>query len=234
MKVISPDRLFNHKNISEVRQEHKQMREAAEGFEAMFLKFFYNNMAKNTMQEDITGEVSNARKIFNGMLMENYAEKAAGTDGVGIADVILRDFGFEPERGISIKGKIVRNPVIGRVSSDYGDRIHPVNGEVAYHYGVDIVPDPDIKGSDRIKAPLPGVVRYSGSYGSYGNVILVEHPGGYKTIYAHNEENYVKTGEFIKKGQVIGKVGSSGESTGKHLHFEVRNDRTPIDPSVLL
>ncbi len=227
-------RMFKHKNINQVNQEREKVEVAAKGFESMFTKFLYNKLNVNNGQTDITGKVSNARKIFKNMLSDEFAQLASQRGGVGIKETILNSFGYEPERQGSIIGKYFKHPVVGKVSSDFGERAHPVTGKINYHYGVDIVPDPNVKGSDLIKSPLPGKVIYSGDYGSYGNVILLLHPGGYKTIYAHNHENFVKFGDNIDKGQVIGKVGSTGVSTGKHLHFELRKDTTPIDPSTIM
>jgi len=226
--------LFKIKNINEVNKERQELEKAAEGFEAMFTKFLYNKLSENTMNEDITGKVSNARKIFNNMLTDEFSELASQKGGLGLKELILNSYGFEPIRQKNINGFKVNNPVIGKISSDFGTRIHPVSGQKSYHYGIDIVPDPNIKDSDLIKTPLPGKVMFSGSYGSFGKVILVIHPGGYKTLYAHNDENFVNFGDDLKKGQVIGRVGSTGISTGKHLHFELRKDYTPLDPASIL
>jgi len=200
----------------------------------MFIKFLYNKLNENTMENDISGKVSNARKIFNNMLTDEFSELASQKGGLGLKELILNSYGVEPSREKSILGFKVKSPVFGKVSSDFGTRIHPVTKEKTYHYGVDIVPDPNIKDSDLIKTPLPGKVMFSGTYGSFGKVILVVHPGGYKTLYAHNDENFVEFGDELKKGQTIGRVGSTGLSTGKHLHFELRKDYTALDPASIL
>lgn len=236
MKNLSPlsNVVFKHQNFEETKKERQGMEEAASGFESMFTKFLYNKLGESTQQADLTGEVSNARKIFNQMLSDEFAELASQKGGLGLKELILSNYGFEPERQGSIIGKNFNNPVAGKVSSDFGSRIHPISGKKAYHYGVDIVPNPNIKNSDLIKSPLPGKVIFSGKYGDYGNVVVILHPGSYKTIYAHNEENRVVYGETVNKGQVIGKVGSTGKSTAKHLHFELRKELTPIDPSIVM
>jgi murein DD-endopeptidase MepM/ murein hydrolase activator NlpD len=200
----------------------------------MFLKFFYKTMSENAMKEDMTGEISNARKIFTGMLNDEYADIAAKSGNNGVKEMVMQSLGYEPERQYSFVGHNVRSPVSGRVSSDYGDRNHPVTGENAFHYGMDIVPNQNIKDSDNIRSVLPGIVRFSGEYGAFGKVVLIDHPGGYKSLYAHCEDTLVKPGMLVKKGETIGKVGSTGESTGKHLHFELRRDGVPIDPSVFM
>lgn len=236
MKNLSPlsNSVFAHKNIEEIKKEKEGLEKAASGFESMFTKFLYNKLGESTQQEDLTGEISNARKIFNGMLTDEFAELASQKGGLGLKELILSSYGFEPEREGSILGRNFNNPIKGVVSSDFGARVHPISGEKTFHYGVDIVPDPNVKDSDLIKSPLPGKVIFSGKYGSYGNVVVLLHPGSYKTIYAHNEENMVTYGETVNKGQVIGKVGSTGQSTAKHLHFELRKELSPIDPSIIM
>jgi peptidoglycan hydrolase FlgJ len=146
----------------------------------------------------------------------------------------MQSLGYETERQYSLTGYNVRNPISGRVSSDYGDRNHPVTGENAFHYGMDIVPNGNVRDSDKIRSVLPGIIRFSGDYGKFGNVVLIDHPGGYRSLYAHCEELSVKPGMTVKKGDIIGKVGSTGESTGKHLHFELRREGVPIDPAVFM
>jgi murein DD-endopeptidase MepM/ murein hydrolase activator NlpD len=234
VKVADPSFLFMHKSAEQMQQERQQAEEVSKGFESMFLKFFYKTMAENAMKEDMTGEVSNARKIFTGMLNDEYAELASKAGGNGIKDMVMNSLGYQPERQYSLSGYNVQNPVSGHISSDYGDREHPISGENTFHYGMDIVPNMNVKDSDKIKSVLPGIVRFSGEYGKFGNVIMIDHPGGYRSLYAHCEENFVKQGTAVKKGDVIGIVGSSGESTGKHLHFELRRDGAPIDPAVFM
>jgi murein DD-endopeptidase MepM/ murein hydrolase activator NlpD len=73
-------------------------------------------------------------------------------------------------------------------------------------------------------------VIHSGWLGGYGRVVIVKHTGRYSTVYAHNRTINVKNGAFVEKGQVLAEVGSSGNASGPHLHFEIRRDRKPEDP----
>ncbi len=116
-------------------------------------------------------------------------------------------------------------PVNGKVTSPYGSR----NGKK--HDGVDIsVP----KGTP-IKAAAGGVVSFSGrSFNDYGKMIVIKHNSDFSTVYAHNSENIVEEGNEVKKGQVIGRVGNSGNASGYHLHFEVRREEKPINPLFFL
>ncbi len=119
------------------------------------------------------------------------------------------------------------NPIPGsRISSSYGVRQHPVTGRLDMHPGIDFVPVND----HNIFSPLAGKVTFAGSKGSYGNTVIIEHPGNIETLFAHLEKINVKTGASVKKQQLIGVAGNSGLSTGTHLHYELRVDGVRINP----
>jgi len=118
----------------------------------------------------------------------------------------------------------------GWVSSHYGKRSDPLNGKRSVHHGVDIA----AKRYTPIHTVAAGIVSYSGRRTGYGRVVEITHGNGYTTIYAHNQNNKVKVGERVKKGQTIALVGSSGRATGPHLHFEVKSNGTRINPSQFL
>jgi murein DD-endopeptidase MepM/ murein hydrolase activator NlpD len=115
----------------------------------------------------------------------------------------------------------------GRVSSAYGWRADPFNGVQRFHSGIDVA---QAYGQD-VRAAAGGRVTFSGDRGSYGTTVIVEHPGGRQTLYAHLSAIDVHPGDAVDPGQVIGKSGSSGHSTGPHLHFEVLDAGHPVDPS---
>lgn len=115
----------------------------------------------------------------------------------------------------------------GWVSSGFGTRIDPFTGHRAFHKGIDFDGNP----GDPILAVADGVVVNAGRDGEYGNQVEVRHAGGYTTRYAHNKANLVKVGDVIKKGQVIALLGSTGRSTGYHLHFEIYRQGRVIDPA---
>ena len=117
-------------------------------------------------------------------------------------------------------------PVVGQVTSGFGYRIHPIFHVRKMHTGIDIDGDT----GDPIKAAAAGTVISSGWRGGYGKCIVVSHGGGLATLYGHASELLVSAGDKVKRGEVIGKVGSTGYSTGPHLHFEVRVDGSPVDP----
>lgn len=115
----------------------------------------------------------------------------------------------------------------GWVSSHYGQRTDPFTGKPAMHKGIDIA---GTEGSNII-ASAAGVVTWSGSQSGYGHMIEISHGEGFITRYAHNKENLVKPGDMVKKGQAIALMGSSGRSTGAHVHYEVYRHGRTVDPS---
>ena len=118
----------------------------------------------------------------------------------------------------------------GWVSSHYGPRSDPISSKHSYHHGVDIA----AKRLTPIHAVAAGIVSLSGTRTGYGRVVEVTHGNGYVTVYAHTQRNKVTLGQRVKKGETIALVGSSGRSTGPHLHFEVRHHGDTIDPEQYL
>jgi murein DD-endopeptidase MepM/ murein hydrolase activator NlpD len=111
-------------------------------------------------------------------------------------------------------------PIRGKLNSRYGWR----GGR--RHEGIDI----SANSGSKIRAAEAGRVILSGKLGGYGRVVIVKHAGRYSSVYAHNRRNRVKKGAFVEKGEVIAEVGSTGNASGPHLHFEIRRDRNPEDP----
>jgi hypothetical protein len=119
-------------------------------------------------------------------------------------------------------------PVRGTISSDYGYRF--IFGETNFHQGIDI-PAPT---GTAINAAADGVVAFAGERGTYGNLVILTHPGGFQTYYAHCSQLLVKAGDTVSLGQPVAAVGSTGRSTGPHVHFEVRYQNSPMDPLLYL
>ena len=113
------------------------------------------------------------------------------------------------------------------ITSDYGIREHPIQGIIKQHTGIDI-------GNAGFGAPViaaaDGVVSMASYYGGYGNCVMINHGNGVSTLYGHGQKILTTVGTEVKKGDLIMEVGSTGNSTGPHLHFEVRINGTPVDP----
>ena len=118
------------------------------------------------------------------------------------------------------------NPAEGPITSPYGYRIHPIYGTMRFHSGIDI----GAYYGSSILAADSGVVIEAGWIGGYGNTVMIDHGGGYSTLYGHCSQIYVSNGQFVNQGEPIAAVGSTGNSTGPHLHFEVRINGDPVDP----
>ncbi|MEV5029640.1 peptidoglycan DD-metalloendopeptidase family protein [Paenibacillus sp. LPE1-1-1.1] len=119
-----------------------------------------------------------------------------------------------------------------RISSNFGTRVHPITGKRHTHTGMDFAAP---QGTD-IFAAEDGVVLVAQTWSSYGNCVIIDHGNGIWTLYGHIRNGGIKVekGETVKKGQKIAEVGSTGNSTGPHLHFEVRKNQTPVNPSSYL
>jgi len=115
-------------------------------------------------------------------------------------------------------------PLNGLVTSQFG--IRTLGNSRDYHTGIDI----DAHSGALIKAAESGKVSFSGYINGYGNVVIIDHAGGYSTVYAHSSSNLVKEGQEVTKGEVICKSGSTGNATGSHLHFEIRENGKPVNP----
>ena len=115
----------------------------------------------------------------------------------------------------------------GWMSSAFGRRKDPFTGQSSWHQGVDFAGK---AGSD-IVAVAGGVVTWSGERYGYGEMVEISHGGGFSTRYAHNKQNLVKVGDIVGKGQIVALMGSSGRSTGPHVHYEVYKHGRPVDPA---
>lgn len=118
------------------------------------------------------------------------------------------------------------SPVKGRMTSNFGWRNDPYSGQNRFHAGVDIAAN----AGTPIYVPQDGVVAYAGRYKGYGNVVVVQHQPSLYTLYGHASRLLVSTGQPVHRGQVIAQVGSTGRSTGPHLHFEVRQNNGYVNP----
>ena len=159
--------------------------------------------------------------LFDEGFMENYSgapNGAVGIGGYGGAGVYYGEGGFVP-------------PLESyRVSSKFGYRYHPTTGKYSLHAGIDLA----APSGTPVMAAGDGTVKFAGEKGTYGNVIFITHAGGIETRYAHLSRIATSTGKEVKAGEIIGYVGSTGRSTGPHLHFEYRVGGSPVDPTPIV
>jgi murein DD-endopeptidase MepM/ murein hydrolase activator NlpD len=157
----------------------------------------------------------------------------AGLDRVGRADLELLKWTDGKEvvwlNADSVGGQAsatMRLPVSGRVTSGFGERFHPILGYARMHKGVDLAASYGAP----IAAAAPGKVVAAGWAGGYGREVIIAHGGGIQTRYGHMSRLAAAVGQTVSQGQVIGYVGSSGLSTGPHVHYEVLKNGRPVNP----
>ncbi|MTI79852.1 MAG: M23 family metallopeptidase [Firmicutes bacterium] len=163
---------------------------------------------------------------------ENYQQTAS------INDVLLAETDTVKEhleklkedvaiRKAYLEAKPYGLPNSGRITSYYGNRRHPLSGRRDFHTGIDIA----APYGNLVVATGKGTVIFTGYKAGYGRTVIIDHPFGFRTIYAHNSSLKVKVGETVTRGDGIALVGSSGTSTGPHVHYEVFANGTRVNPS---
>lgn len=184
------------------------------------------NSQQETIQKAIGKNENYIQKLRTDRMAYERAEKELARQSANIQNMISRSSG-----GADIKiASNFMKPIAGSITSPFGWRIHPIFKSRTFHSGVDI-------GGvylSPIKASNSGKVIYSGWYGGYGKVVIVDH-GHFNsrpttTLYAHMDRCHVEVGDYVVKGQSLGAEGTTGYSTGPHLHFEVRTDGQPQNP----
>lgn len=175
-----------------------------------------SSAAKNSA--DIFDEKS--LKVFNLKAIDLTAEAEE------IGERMEKVYHFSPDAEYFWSSVPTAAPVAGWVTSDFGLRRSPMSGARQLHQGMDIASP---YGS-AVKASGDGVVTFVGRRGGLGNEVVVDHGYGVATVYGHNSQLIVKAGEKVSRGQIIARVGSSGRSTGPHLHYEVLVHGVPVDP----
>ncbi len=132
---------------------------------------------------------------------------------------------------IGLNSQLSGRPVLsGYLSSAFGERTDPFTGEPAIHQGVDFAG----REGDPVVATAGGVVTWAGERFGYGRMVEVEHAGGFRTRYAHAKAVTVKVGQLIEKGQQVAELGSTGRSTGRHVHYEVLKNGKQINPQAFI
>lgn len=144
-------------------------------------------------------------------------------------DSVSREFGNSRTTSVSEKVSF-RMPVKGRISSGFGNRFHPIDKKIKFHAGIDIA----VPLGTPVSATGQGVVTFAGSRDGYGNMVIIQHPDGRESRYGHLSKILVSQGDTISAGQQIALSGSTGKSTGPHLHFEIREKGEVVNPFKIL
>jgi murein DD-endopeptidase MepM/ murein hydrolase activator NlpD len=228
----------------------------------MFISYLLKVMRSTVDSESSDGALSMGKDIYTDMFDNEIALSIARTRGLGIGDMMYRQMqenGAE-EAHLDQRIELPRTspaqesiaslppstdappqkpspiplalsiPVQGRLTSDYGLRTDPLTGNSEFHEGIDIA----APAGTAINAASSGTVVFAGALGGYGNTVVLEHANGGRTLYAHASQLLVRPGEAVEAGQTIGRVGTTGHSTGPHLHFETLVSGQNVDPKSLI
>ena len=160
------------------------------------------------------------------------AQLAIDSRNIGVLirrEVAASNKAIFPHTGVFSNGSLMF-PSDAEITSGFGWRRHPILRQERFHAGIDF----GASYGSTIRAAEGGKVIFAGWYGGYGNTVIINHGGGITTLYGHSSKLYVSQGKTVKPGEAIAAVGSTGLSTGPHLHFEVRQDGEPVDPMAYL
>lgn len=175
-----------------------------------------NKAAAEQMEQDLINQSNQVQALIQQRLAA--AQAAANASGGG------------GEAGYTQGSGVLSWPCNGPITSPYGYRVHPIFGTTIFHSGMDI----GVDYGTPIHAADSGTVIYAGWISGYGNAVIIDHGNGMQTLYGHNQSLNVSEGQSVSKGDVIAYAGSTGNSTGPHCHFEVRNNGSPVDPMAYL
>ena len=162
-------------------------------------------------------------ELDSGLAQLDAQFKASG-EQLGVLESLLFN------RQLDMNSVPSREPIHSYITSGFGGRADPIRGGRAYHKGIDF--EADI--GDPVMAVADGVISFAGVRSGYGNVIEIDHGNGYVTRYAHNSRLERKVGSLVRAGQEIAKAGSTGRSTGAHVHFEVWKNGAAVNPKQFL
>ncbi|MEH2459277.1 murein hydrolase activator EnvC family protein [Nostoc sp.] len=174
-----------------------------------------DRLALEAAQNQLERESKNLEVLIQQKVAEAKATEEAQAKTNSRTSLIIRGTG------------VMVYPSDAPTSSPFGWRMHPILGYRRFHAGLDFA----ASYGSTIRAADSGIVIFAGWYGGYGRAVIIDHGKGITTLYGHTSELYVTEGQAVKRGQAIAAVGSTGLSTGPHLHFEVRRDGTPVNPA---
>ncbi|HEY4243353.1 MAG TPA: peptidoglycan DD-metalloendopeptidase family protein [Kofleriaceae bacterium] len=229
---------------------------AAQQLEAFFLR---QVLAEARTTGDSSVDSGFAGDTFKQMFDEAVADKMSAAGGIGLSDLFAQQLrkgtsvaSAPPSAAATMASKAAPIdataavsaataseaigapkfvlPVSGRPSSGYGMRLDPIKHTEIKHPGFDLAAPTGTP----VSAAAAGTVTHAGPAGTYGNLVTIRHENGFETRYAHLSAVSVQVGQHVAPGDPIGKVGTTGYSTGPHLHFEVRHDGATVDPAPLL
>ncbi len=217
------------KTSGETAQEKAELKKACQLFEAQFLKMLWKEMRK-TVPEGKLVHGGYGEEMFTDLLDQSVSDETAKGGSMGIADMLERQLSRDGYAHPGAKigetlqgapGDFMMNPPVvdGKLTSGFGIREHPITGKEQEHSGLDLAAPIGTP----VLAAAAGRVEFAGARGDYGNLVIITHPDGGQTYYGHLDEIEVSEGQMVSAGQKVATVGTTGLSTGPHLHFEARD-----------
>ena len=202
--------------------DEKNPKSIASKVQAMFMEVMIKAMEDTVGAEDGLFGGSSSSEIYRGMFREQLAATLGAQLGGPLKHQLerglVKDEGEVAQPELAPAMEIGRGfPVAGRVTSEVGWRIDPIDGHMSMHKGTDIA----APAGTTIQAVESGTVIESGAKGTFGNAVVVRTDDGRKMLYAHNQQNFVRVGDRVVRGDAIAAVGATGRATGPHVHFEV-------------
>jgi murein DD-endopeptidase MepM/ murein hydrolase activator NlpD len=235
--------------------ERQEIRRLAQEFEALLMTQMLRDMRHAMVDDDEQNEGLGSGALFDASEVE-LARVLSRAGGLGLTDALLGAFERQvaPDTTVHPVGRTlgreapaVEQPPVpdearasrfppdmvatltdrAPISSAFGWRRDPFTGAARFHQGIDIA----LKYGAEVRAAAAGHVSFSGVQGGYGHTVVIDHGTGRQTRYAHLSDASVRDGDAVTEGQIIGRSGASGRSSGPHLHFELLVDGTPVDPA---
>jgi len=185
--------------------------------QAMFLEVMIKAMEESIEAEDGLFAGSSSSEIYRGMFREHLAASMSNQLQSPLERQLQQNLENTVPAAHEQEQSVPALPIPGTVTSPVGWRRDPINGEMRFHHGTDIAAPIGTP----VKAVEGGVVLESGPRGGYGNAVIIQTQSGQRMLYGHNQFNLVRPGDRVQQGETIAQVGSTGRSTGPHLHFEV-------------
>lgn len=214
--------------LESLQTQHNQIKEQRERLETLKSQLNESKAAQATAKSELEGDKSQVQQKKNEVSSDNKAIEeqidVMNRQAAAFTAEILKLQGNQSFVGGEFTWPA---PGISRITSPFGNRLHPILKVNKLHTGIDI----GCPSNTTVVASNAGTVIKAGWNNSYGNVVMVDHGGGIVTVYAHNNTLLVSVGDVVAKGQAISKSGSTGMSTGPHLHFEVRVNGQYVNPT---
>ena len=228
MDILKKILAYDNALIQGTKADRETLRKAKEQLEADRAKIVELRKLAAAKREQVAERRQERRGVLNAATYERETAERAYRELIEtsrqIEQLIKRI--QSGEKNIGGSTGTMTWPAEGEITSPFGWRVHPIFGTQRLHTGIDIGADY----GDAIRAADGGVVIHADWMGGYGNAVIIDHGNGISTLYAHNSQLLVDEGQTVAKGQTVARCGSTGYSTGPHLHFEVRQNGSPVNP----